>query len=158
MNKKEKEHLSKVQSLGCLICENPETPESNCVGWSNPMLIANCTGIGECVPGMSVCYIYNDTNVTTSVTTVTETAVLREATDCNGCILDEACVNIGYRYAGQYCDLNGEFSDQKSMDAACENHFECENNLCLESQCVEGNLVFLQKFLTWLKSLFEAQI
>ena len=25
MNKKEKEHLSKVQSLGCLICENPET-------------------------------------------------------------------------------------------------------------------------------------
>lgn len=65
----------------------------------------------------------------------------------------KACVisNLGYRKAGYYCSEDG-FVLQKEADASCENNFECSTNLCIDNQCINGNL--WQKFLAWLRRLF----
>ncbi len=70
------------------------------------------------------------------------------------CSLDGKCYTLGYRKSGNYCSDNNEFISQLETNVQCNNNFECSSNLCVNSQCVSGNL--LQKILEWFKNLFGA--
>ena len=71
---------------------------------------------------------------------------------CNGCILNNKCVSIGYRNNGKYCDISGNFKIQNTSGSECNNDFECDSNLCVNNQCINGNL--FQKILNWFSHLF----
>lgn len=71
---------------------------------------------------------------------------------CSGCDSDKKCYPIGYRKSGEYCNDMGSFSNQSSIDSACENNFECSSNVCVNSQCISEGL--MQKILNWFKHLF----
>jgi len=70
---------------------------------------------------------------------------------CSGCEADEKCYPIGYRKSGEYCTPDNEFVNQieKGM---CDNHFECESNLCVSDECVSEGLI--KKIVKWFKKLF----
>jgi len=73
----------------------------------------------------------------------------------NGVCVQETqneCETIGLRQEGKYCSPNKTLEDQKDTDSSCENDFECTSNLCINSQCVSGNL--WAKFMRWLSNLF----
>lgn len=65
---------------------------------------------------------------------------------------DGKCIPIGVRSSGKFCSLNGDFQDYKKTDSVCENNFECDSNLCLDSKCISGS--FLQKISNWFKKMF----
>ncbi len=58
-------------------------------------------------------------------------------------------VTIKYSYMGKeyitfnaYCDINGKFKVQKTVDslgnwATCQNNYECESNVCSSGECIE---------------------
>jgi len=71
---------------------------------------------------------------------------------CNGCILGNKCVPIGYRANEKYCDITSEFLDQREADLQCDNNFECSTNLCIDSECISGNV--WQKFLRFFRRMF----
>lgn len=59
---------------------------------------------------------------------------------------------LGYRQNGTYCNLEGIYVSQKVAESACDNNFECESNLCIDSSCVSSSI--WTKFMSWLKNLF----
>lgn len=59
---------------------------------------------------------------------------------------------LGYRENGSYCDKSLEMVTQKVAESVCDNSFECESNLCIDSQCVSGSL--WTKFMNWLNDIF----
>ncbi len=75
--------------------------------------------------------------------------------ECSGCIIDGRCVPLGYRVIGNYCLLNGSLALQKVDSELCENHFECNSNLCVSGKCVSSNLII--QILEWLKRLLGLQ-
>lgn len=76
----------------------------------------------------------------------------REIVCENQCSLDGKCYPIGYRDDGQYCSGNYEFTAQLTEGLSCQNSFECDSNVCVDGQCISGNLI--QKVLAWLKGIF----
>jgi hypothetical protein len=54
---------------------------------------------------------------------------------CNGCVLNDRCVALGFRVAGEYCWIDGQMHPQKALEEACENGFECKNDKCLDGYC-----------------------
>ncbi len=73
---------------------------------------------------------------------------------CNGCELEDKCYPWGYRVKNKFCSvIDDEFVSQLGEDSQCENHFECGSNLCINNECVSGNLI--QKMLNWFKRLFS---
>ena len=71
---------------------------------------------------------------------------------CNGCILGNKCVPVGYRTDDKYCNIESELISQLNAEESCNNDFECSTNLCIDNQCVSSRL--WQKFLRWLSRLF----
>lgn len=71
---------------------------------------------------------------------------------CNGCILENKCAPFGYRKEGEYCDIGGEFKEQKSSEGSCDNSYECSTNVCVNSKCISPNLI--QKIINWFARLF----
>ncbi len=71
---------------------------------------------------------------------------------CNGCVLEDKCVPIGFRQESKYCSAESEFVSQLGKSASCDNNFECSTNLCIDNECIGSGL--WQKFLSWLKRLF----
>ena len=71
---------------------------------------------------------------------------------CNGCILGDKCVPVGYRTEDKYCTIDSELISQKEASLSCNNNFECSTNLCIDNQCVSSNV--WQKFLRWISRLF----
>ena len=71
---------------------------------------------------------------------------------CQGCLQDEKCYPFGYRKEGRYCSDSNEFLDQQEEKTSCENNFQCDSNLCINNECVSGNL--WAKFIRWLSKLF----
>ena len=71
----------------------------------------------------------------------------------NGCLLDNSCLPFGTRTKGLYCDIDKGFKDQKSEEASCENSYECESNVCINSKCVDKSL--LELIINWFKKLFS---
>ncbi len=86
----------------------------------------------------------------------------------NGCLFKDVCIPIGTRVKSDgkalYCDLNGQLSQQKPENSACDNNFECLSNSCLNGKCVnlEEKLrqqeTLLKKILTFLKRLFGKKV
>lgn len=73
----------------------------------------------------------------------------------SGCILNESCVSIGYRKSGEYCSLEGNFILQLETDNQCNNSFECGSNVCVNNQCVSGDLI--QRILNWFRKVFGGE-
>jgi len=72
---------------------------------------------------------------------------------CNGCPLNNKCYPYGFRLNQNYCDSDSSnFIIQKTSNSVCNNNFECDSNLCVNSQCVSGSL--WAKFMRWLSHLF----
>ncbi len=72
--------------------------------------------------------------------------------ECYGCLIEDKCVQFGYRKDGKYCDINNEFKEQKDNEEGCDNNFECSSNVCVDGKCLSGNLI--NKIINWLKKLF----
>jgi hypothetical protein len=85
------------------------------------------------------------------------------APTCSGCMLDGACVPVGYRavlVGAVFCSPNGDLVPQVADASMCQNNFECASNQCLNAVCVsvekdvkETNSL-LQQLFTWFKELF----
>ena len=72
---------------------------------------------------------------------------------CSDCELDNQCYPLGYRKSDNYCsDETKEFVPQLDVDEICENNFQCQSNICVESKCISASLWL--KFLDWIKNLF----
>ncbi len=78
---------------------------------------------------------------------------------CTGCISNSSCFPIGTRIilesTPKFCDLSGEWSEQKETPDSCQNNYECSSNLCVRNQCVEKTLLelFVEWFMTVLRML-----
>ena len=70
---------------------------------------------------------------------------------CDGCVLGDKCVPIGYRTEGKYCDINSEFNEEKEANLVCENNFECSSNVCVSGKCISSS--FIEKILSWFRRL-----
>jgi len=68
------------------------------------------------------------------------------------CVVYSSCI-LGYREDGYYCNAESKMVVQKASDSVCDNNFECESNLCLDSKCVDAGL--LRRFIEWIKGLFS---
>ncbi len=71
---------------------------------------------------------------------------------CDGCILENKCVFIGYRIEGKYCDIDSEFVEQKEEEESCDNNFECSSNVCINNECISQGI--LKKILDFFRKLF----
>ena len=75
----------------------------------------------------------------------------------DGCLLDEKCFNFGYRRAidGElkYCFESGNWTEQKSGGESCDNSFECDSNLCVDSECVSAG--FFKRIMNWFARWFS---
>ena len=72
---------------------------------------------------------------------------------CDGCLdSEEECFEYGMRIDGDFCSLDGDFVEQKYNAAYCDNDFECESNLCLESRCI--SISFFQRLFIWFRNTF----
>lgn len=83
--------------------------------------------------------------------------------DCNGCIVNGACIPFGTRLVDnvpKYCDITKSLSVQKEKGGSCQNNYECGTNQCNDGIC--GSLAedlketrsMLQKVLDWLANIF----
>ena len=75
-----------------------------------------------------------------------------QISNCDGCTLEDKCVNICYIHSSQYCALTGEMLFQKEEGNSCENSCECLSGACVNNKCISGNLI--QKILDWFSRLF----
>jgi hypothetical protein len=61
-------------------------------------------------------------------------------TICSGCMQDDKCYDYGFRMnisgVGKYCNSQGVFSNQKLVNASCEDNYECKSNFCGEGKCI----------------------
>jgi len=91
-------------------------------------------------------------NVTVEATPTITAEIIKVDKVCEGCILDNKCVPIAYRTLDKYCDADKSLKNQKQEDEDCNNNFECESNVCIDSKCISGGLI--QKILDFFKKLF----
>ena len=62
------------------------------------------------------------------------------------------CNPVGLRKDKKYCSFDTKWIDQKKTDISCDNNFECESNLCINSKCFSGSL--WDKIARWFSNLF----
>ncbi|GAH28147.1 unnamed protein product [marine sediment metagenome] len=67
--------------------------------------------------------------------------------------LRDACEQIGLRRDGEYCSDAGVYVEQKTGGQYCDNHFECESNVCISDECVKEGLI--KKIMNFFKRLFR---
>ncbi len=73
---------------------------------------------------------------------------------CDGCVLGNKCVFVGYRADGKYCNINSEFKVQREGNEKCENNFECNSNLCIDNNCISQGL--WKRILNFFRRIFGA--
>lgn len=76
---------------------------------------------------------------------------LREQ-DCNGCVFGDQCFPYGYRKDGNYCSDEESFLSYKEAGEICENNFECDSNVCVNGECIDGG--FINRVLNWFRQVF----
>lgn len=54
---------------------------------------------------------------------------------CNGCIIGDNCVPLGYRTGNNYCTIESELANQKNDASSCNNSYQCKSNMCENNQC-----------------------
>ena len=76
------------------------------------------------------------------------------------CLKDLRCLPYGTRFdinIPWYCDISGEFFDQKQKGQTCQNNYECITNQCNDNICyslseeLEKTQGLLKKILNWLE-------
>ena len=73
---------------------------------------------------------------------------------CGGCVFEKKCYPFGHRKDGKYCfDENSEFVFQLEEESSCENSFECDSNLCIDSQCIRAG--FFNRLMNWFVKWFS---
>ena len=87
--------------------------------------------------------------------TITSKAIIKMnpiQKNCEGCLLDNKCVPLGYRTSDKYCDADKSLKNQKQEEENCNNNFECQSNICVDGKCISGGLI--QKILNFFKKFF----
>ncbi len=82
--------------------------------------------------------------------TITEIEYMKR--ECNGCVYNKKCLNVGTKLGRRYCSLSGEMYTQKGEGSYCINNFECQSNLCVDGECVSSGA--WRKFLAWFRNIF----
>lgn len=58
---------------------------------------------------------------------------------CDGCLIDDACKQIGSRFSindvPKYCSKSKQITIQKTLGSKCELAYECEVDKCIENIC-----------------------
>lgn len=95
----------------------------------------------------------------TEIPPTTETPSYPETTEvnaCRTCLIGEACFPFGYRKDGNYCNADElNFTQYKESEESCENNFECKSNLCIDNECISGNL--FRRIANWFRRVFGEQ-
>jgi len=75
---------------------------------------------------------------------------------CNtGCLgVNNSCIIFGTRANGTYCDISKTFINQKELNTACENNYECKSNDCKDGKCV-STYSLLERILNFFKGIFS---
>jgi hypothetical protein len=73
----------------------------------------------------------------------------------DSCFLEGECYSFGSIKPGYYCSDQGYFLEQKEDETACENNFECQSDVCLDSICINKGV--LQKLLDLIKDIFSSE-
>jgi hypothetical protein len=76
----------------------------------------------------------------------------RIARICDGCLENKKCYPFNYRRSGEYCSIDNQFVDQLKAGSSCDNNFECQSNVCVDSECISGSL--LKKIIAWFRRVF----
>jgi len=85
-----------------------------------------------------------------------------------GCEFEDTCVPYGFRTAKQnnnnevyqYCNINGQFNEQKHENAECQNNYECASNQCSNGKCIDLEKQMketkgaIDSIMEWLKGIF----
>ena len=84
---------------------------------------------------------------------------------CEGCKLDNVCLDKGLRYISEetpvYCDVEGTLKEQKPEQTSCQNDFECLSNSCMSGVCkdlskqLDEQTGLLTKLLNWFSRIFN---
>ncbi len=74
---------------------------------------------------------------------------------CDGCLYKGKCLYWGIRVEGKYCSISTELAKQKSGEESCDNNFECESNVCVNSKCLSQG--FIQRVINLLKRLLGVE-
>ena len=70
----------------------------------------------------------------------------------SGCNLNGVCVPIGTRDNGLYCSVKNKMTEQNTDGGSCDNNYECESNVCVNSECIKPS--FIQNIFDWFAKLF----
>lgn len=82
--------------------------------------------------------------------------ILPENIECNfGCIYNNKCLPVSVRAEKLFCSIDGKMESQYSADKKCDNNFECDSNVCIDSKCISSS--FIEKFFNWLRKLFGSE-
>lgn len=75
---------------------------------------------------------------------------------CAGCITDSKCLAQGMRIVvdgiPSYCSIDNVLVGQEGEGTMCQNNYECESNLCIDSECISPGLI--KRIILWFKNLF----
>jgi len=72
--------------------------------------------------------------------------------DCSGCGIEGQCFPFGHRKDGRFCSDSENFLNYSMAGEICENSFECDSNICVSGQCVDGGLI--DRIINWFKKFF----
>jgi len=70
----------------------------------------------------------------------------------DSCARNGKCYPFGYRKSGDFCSEEGLFIEQQNKWSVCENHFECNSNICVEGECISKGV--MQAIMDFIERLF----
>ena len=69
-----------------------------------------------------------------------------------GCNYNGSCIPASIRYGGMYCEVDRTMQSQKEEASDCNNNYECDSNVCVNSTCISPS--FIQRFIEWFGKIF----
>jgi hypothetical protein len=85
-------------------------------------------------------------NISSNTETENGITTTNTPSTCNGCLFNNTCIPIGYRFddneVNSYCDISGiqaQKVNTENITQSCQNNFECETNLCSSGECVAAS-------------------
>ena len=137
-------------------CDETCVEDWSCISWSsctNEQQIRTCTDSNNCGTTINKPIIQESCTIQgeddESIEDGSEGGLY---TSCSGCLLDDKCYAFGYRKSGKYCSDESNFVSYKDKKESCSNNFECKSNVCVNDECVSGNL--MRRILNWFRRVF----
>ena len=69
-----------------------------------------------------------------------------------GCNYNGSCIPASIRYGGMYCEVDRTMQSQKEESSDCNNNYECDSNVCVNSKCISPS--FIQRVIEWFGKIF----